>query len=146
MSDIALGTQTNRSWFTRALPGVVAGAGALAIAVWNPSDTDVTICFSKRLFGIDCPGCGGLRTVNSLLRGDLLGALDHNVILALGLPVLAIMWLLWFLEPLTGKRIHVPEPPKWVTVSVTLALFGFMVLRNIDGPAWIQWLASDSYR
>lgn len=146
MSDIALRTETGRSWFLRALPAIAAGTGALAIAAWNPSDNDVAICLSKRLFGIDCPGCGGLRTVNSLMRGDLLGALDHNVILAVVLPVVAVLWLAWFIEPLTGRKVSLPEPPRWVVMSMTLVLVAFMVLRNIDGPAWVQWLESSRYR
>ncbi len=31
-------------------------------------------CFSKRLFGMDCPGCGLQRSVLLLFEGDFLGA------------------------------------------------------------------------
>lgn len=146
MSGTAFATTTNRrSWFTRAVPGLIVAGGSLATAIWNPGDSDMTICFSKRLFGIDCPGCGGLRTVNSLMHGDLVGALDHNVILAVLLPVVAVVWLFWFLEPLTGRRIRMPNPPAWTIVSITVGLLAFTVLRNLDGPAWAEWLAASRY-
>lgn len=145
MSEALVTSTTRGSWVRRGLPALVAGGGALAIAAWNPGDDGIPFCFSRHLFGIDCPACGGLRTVNSLMHGDLIGAADHNVLLALLLPLTAIVWLAWFVEPLTGRRITIPDPPRWMIVSIAVLLGAFTVVRNMGGPAWAQWLASGSY-
>lgn len=145
MSDVAVGSGTHESWVRRALPALAAGSGALAIAVWNPGDTGPSLCVSQRLLGIDCPACGGLRTVNSLMRGDLLGAADHNVVLTLVLPLMTVLWLVWFVGSLTGRRVAIPDPPKWLIVSIAILLSAFTLARNLGGPAWAQWLASSAY-
>lgn len=133
------------SWINRAAPGAVAAAGAIAIALWNPGDAGVSICVSKRFFGVDCPLCGGLRCVNSLMRGDFLAAADHNVILALALPVVAIVWLAWLIAPLSGRQVEIRKPPQWVLGLGALLVATFTVIRNVGGPTWVQWLASGTF-
>jgi hypothetical protein len=53
-------------------------------------------CPLKALTGLDCPACGGLRSVHALTHGDLIGAIDHNALVALLLvPVCVLLWLRW---------------------------------------------------
>lgn len=134
-----------RWWLHRALPGLAAGGAAIGIALIDPTDTGVSICASQRLLGLDCPLCGGLRCVNALLRGDFLAAADHNVIAAVGLPMIAVAWLAWFLQPLTNRRVTTRPAPNWLVGVVAVAMLAFTVARNLGGPAWMQWLASGSY-
>lgn len=145
MSDSLSVTDQRDSLFSRAVPGLLAGAAAVGIAVLNPTDSGVTICASQRLFGIDCPFCGGLRCVNSLMRGDFAAAADHNVVLAIGLPIVAITWVAWFVAQATGRDIKISEPPNWVIGIVAVFMVAFTVIRNVNGPAWVTWLGSGLY-
>ncbi|MBP7971440.1 MAG: DUF2752 domain-containing protein [Candidatus Nanopelagicales bacterium] len=47
-------------------------------------------CPLKFVTGIDCPACGGLRCVHSLTNGDIVGALDHNALAVVVLPLIAV--------------------------------------------------------
>lgn len=72
---------------------VAASATLMCAAIWVGDPTTpngpLPVCPTKALLGIDCPGCGSLRMLYSLLHGDLLQAARFN---ALGL--LAVVLLL----------------------------------------------------
>lgn len=123
--------------------GGILAAASVAVLVADPGDGGTPVCLSKVLFGIDCPFCGGLRAANSLLRGHWLAAADHNVVLAVALPVAALVWALWTIQSLRGHELRLPRIPRpvlWVGVGLLIA---FTVLRNLDvGSGWIHWLAS----
>ncbi|BBX75130.1 hypothetical protein MSHI_30360 [Mycobacterium shinjukuense] len=60
-------------------PLVVAAAATLmCAAIWVADPTTpngpLPTCPTKALLGIDCPGCGSLRMLHSLMHGDLLAA------------------------------------------------------------------------
>jgi len=106
-----------------------------AIALVNPTDTGVPVCWSASVFGFDCPLCGGLRSVNSLARGDWLAAADHNVLLAVALPVVVVIWVAWMFGALRGREVRVPAPPTWAWAGLGVATLAFTVVRNLDlGP------------
>mgnify|MGYP006278244241 CR=1 FL=1 len=129
--------------------GAVAG-GCVAIAAWNPTDTGPTVCWSQAVFGVDCPFCGGLRCVNSLMHGDWLAAADHNVVLAVALPVVAIALVVWLVRSLQDR----PMPTVWprsaklslgLGIAVAVFLIAFTVVRNVGGAPWMEWLHSTTY-
>jgi hypothetical protein len=81
-------------------PLAVGGAallGAAYLGVVDPNEPGhYPLCPTQALLGVDCPGCGGLRCVHALTRGDLVGALDHNALAVLVLlPLAVISWALW---------------------------------------------------
>lgn len=41
------------------------------VLIWFISEKFMLPCFSKQIFGLDCPGCGLQRSVALLLKGDL---------------------------------------------------------------------------
>jgi hypothetical protein len=92
------------------------------------------VCPTKALLGIDCPGCGSLRMVYSLLHGDVLGAARYN---ALGLvSVLFLVWayLAWTYGRLAGRRIVSWQHHRWAAaVALTLVTVWF-VIRNLPFP------------
>ena len=88
--------------------------------------------------GTYCPGCGGLRAVNDLTRGDLASAASSNLLFVSSIPFLALMWLRsvgqrWrgVREPLPGRLIGVAG-----AVAVFL-VFAFWVVRNLPAAAWL---------
>ena len=92
------------------------------------------LCPTRLLFGLDCPGCGGLRATHALANGDIAGALDHNALFVLIVPALITGWAFWFARAWTGRRP--PPTPRhlWIArvappVVVAVALT-FGVVRN----------------
>jgi Protein of unknown function (DUF2752) len=116
-----------------ALAGLAATTGYL----WarDPSEAGVwPPCPSRALLGIDCPGCGGLRGTHDLLHGDVLGALDHNLLLPLIGALIALMLALWML-PLVGRPARRLDVPPWAAVAAGVVIAVFTVLRNLPVPA-----------
>lgn len=115
----------------------LAGLGAAGAYLWalDPASDGVwPPCPSRMLLGIDCPGCGGLRGTHDLLHGDVLSALDHNVLLPATLAVLAVMLGMWML-PLVGRPARRLHPPQWALVAAGVVVAAFTVLRNLPVPA-----------
>jgi hypothetical protein len=135
-----------RPWLGPAVMGATVACGCAAIALIDPGDNGTSVCWSKSLFGVDCPFCGGLRCVNALVRGDWAAAADHNVVLAVALPLVAVAWLVTLVRAVQGRPIRWRRPPTWVLVSGALFLLAFTVARNVGGPGWVEWLNSATYR
>ncbi len=122
--------------------GAVAAAGCLAVAATDPGDGGVPLCWSRSVFGVDCPFCGGLRATNSLLRLDGSAALDHNFVLAVGLPVAAMLWI-WSVVRRWRGAPPLTAPPTWMLWAAGALLVAFGVVRNFGGPGWVRWMHSD---
>jgi hypothetical protein len=133
-------------WLRPVVAGAVVACGCAAIALVDPGDSGTSVCWSKSLLGVDCPFCGGLRCVNALVRGDWLAAADHNVLLAVVLPLVALGWLVTLVRALQGRPIRRPRIPPAGLIGIALFLVAFTVARNVGGPAWVEWLNSATYR
>ncbi len=121
-----------------ALAGVTAYVGLV-----DPSSGGAyPLCPSRALFGIDCPACGGLRGTHDLLRGDIVGALDHNLLLPILLVVYAFAIGLW-LRPLVGRAMRPVRVPRWLVVAGTVVAVGFTILRNVPIDS-LEFLASST--
>lgn len=93
-------------------------------------------CPLLALTGLYCPFCGGLRAVHDVANLDLVGAMERNPVVVLGLPVVAVAWLLWAQRAFTGRRLVVPPAVLGPAVIVLLVVFG--VLRNVPGWTWLS--------
>ncbi len=111
------------------------------------------LCPTKAISGLDCPGCGGLRAVHSVLHGDLRGALDHNALIVLVvLPVAVVLWGRWIWHAWKGpastpegaasESVDVPMPSPALLWSVVVLSVVFMVVRNIGAVPALAWLGS----
>lgn len=125
-------------WSAPATAAAVALAGTAALAVVDPTSTHVPLCPLKAVTGLDCPLCGGLRAVHALTRGDIGTALDHNVLVTVGLPFAVAFWAIWMAGALRHGRRAVPLP-RALSVTLLVLLVGFAVLRNLEP---LDWLAS----
>ena len=96
------------------------------------------LCPWLLLTGTYCPGCGGLRAVNDLTRGDLAGAASSNLLLVATLPLLASGWARSVLAGWRGPGRPV-DGRLAVTACVVLGVLavGFAVLRNTGAGAWL---------
>ena len=82
------------------MASTLAALGVIAATLYVRSvDPNVPgrypICPTKLLFGIDCPGCGGLRATHALANGDIAAAADHNILVLVAIPVVIVLWVLW---------------------------------------------------
>jgi hypothetical protein len=88
--------------------------------------------------GSYCPGCGGLRAVNDLTRGDLVAAASSNLYVVASIPVLGLLWVRGLAQRWRGVRR--PLPPRLVGVASGVALLllvVFSVARNLPAGAWL---------
>jgi hypothetical protein len=115
------------------LPRRLAASAAAAVALLTASIVGIPVCPTQTLLHLDCPACGGTRAVRSLVTGDVAGAIDHNVLLVLALPVLAFVGVRW----LPGRSV---VPRRSALPALVVLLATFTVLRNlaVPGLAWLD--------
>ena len=122
-------------------PVLVIGGLSLATLALHLRDPHSSgswgICPSAAM-GFYCPGCGGLRAVNDLSNGDLLGAASSNLAFVVALPFILVGLVLWVVGRWRGRSYAPPmsviRPVAYVSLVLIVA---FTVLRNLPG----SWLA-----
>lgn len=114
---------------------VAAGAGVCCAVVLlgNPTTPGgpLPVCPTKALFGIDCPGCGGMRMLYSLLHGNIRAALHYNalslvVVLLFGWSVVA-----WTIGRLRGRPVDSWLQWRWTPLVFVILFAGWFVVRNL---------------
>jgi len=112
----------------------VAGMSAAAFAVgyFNPATAGFfPVCPLLKLTGIACPGCGMTRGLHALLHGDVVSALDYNLLLPAVLFFFGYLFVSLFLTFARGRGLNF----KVFTPLVIWGFFGFAlaftVLRNL---------------
>ncbi|MFC9974073.1 DUF2752 domain-containing protein [Spirillospora sp. NPDC127200] len=109
----------------------VAAAVALVASVDPHEPGHYPACPFLAISGLYCPGCGGLRMVNSLVHGQVGAAFGSNPYLFLLLPVAVWGWGSWTVHRARGVpwRPALFRPPAIAAfLVVTLA---FWVVRNL---------------
>jgi len=115
------------------------GVGAVAYtAALDPSTQGwFPGCPIRAATGLWCPGCGLTRAAHHLLRGDLVTALEYNVLIVPLVVVAAVAAARWLLTRHTRERRRGtwPMTPVVVTIAVLLA---HGVVRNLPGFEWLR--------
>jgi hypothetical protein len=116
-----------------------ACAAAIVVAVIDPNEPGhYPTCPVLAMTGLYCTGCGTLRAVHDVLRGDLVGALHMNPLMLMMAPFAIATWAAWTIRAATGRPRTWAAPP-WALYVTAGALVLFTVLRNI--PFLAPWLA-----
>lgn len=128
-------------WRGVALPALVAGAGAAAVAVVHFRDPHIEgaygVCPVYLMFGVYCPGCGGMRAVHNLTEGQLLDSL-HSNLLALPLLVAFTLWVGdWMIRAWRGEPMRIPGISSVTMWALFAFLAGYAVLRNTPWGTWL---------
>ncbi|MBA8955103.1 DUF2752 domain-containing protein [Actinomadura namibiensis] len=114
--------------------GVLAlavGAVAYVGAVDPNQPGHYPTCPFLLLTGLQCPGCGSLRTLHALAHGDVGTALGLNVLTVAMVPVLAFFWARWAVARARGvpTRRKAGDPRAiWGLFAVVVV---FWVVRNL---------------
>lgn len=118
--------------------GAVLGASVL-LHLRDPHESgSYLFCPWLVLTGTYCPGCGGLRAVHDLTRGDLVSAASSNLLLVGSLPIALALWGRWFVDRWCGARRAVSG--RWgIVLAVALGVSAavFWVIRNLPGLEWL---------
>jgi hypothetical protein len=117
-------------------------SGAIYIATHHPSHGGFYQgmgCTFRQVTGWLCPGCGGTRGVHYLLRGEILLALRHNLLLLLLTPCALICGFFLLRWLWTGKTWN-PKPLNIILCGSALIFLGvvFAVLRNLPGMEFLR--------
>ncbi|WP_078322802.1 DUF2752 domain-containing protein [Mycobacteroides chelonae] len=131
-------TTRSASLASRLAAPVVVGAAAVAgcAAIWLGDPTTpggvLPVCPFKALTGLDCPACGGLRMVYSLMHGDVLAALRYNAVALVALGFLAVCFVAWTRSRWRGAADWSPPWLRGWVASIILAVFAaWFVIRLI---------------
>lgn len=123
-------------------PVLVAGAVLGASVVLHLRDPHQSgsylFCPWLVLTGTYCPGCGGLRAVSDLTRGDLAAAASSNLLFVGSIPLVGYLWLRWFADRWRGLR-RVTAHRRGVAGALAFAgvALVFWVVRNLPGLEWL---------
>lgn len=95
-------------------------------------------CPTQTYLGIDCPGCGGLRATHELANGDVVAALDQNILVVIAAPFVAVLLVLWIRRAWRGV---VSDPSQYsprrstlervVPLTVVAVMLVYAVVRNL---------------
>lgn len=143
MSTVVVARAGTGSRWRRVIPPalVVGGLAAATVALHlrDPHEQGTWgICPTKALFGIDCPGCGGLRAVNDLTNLQVLDAASSNLLFVASIPLLVTMWVRSLRQRWAGVYRPVPQWVTLTTASVVVTLMVvFTVVRNLPFGSWL---------
>ncbi len=116
------------------LAGAVLGA-SVVLHLRDPHETgSYGFCPWLVLTGTYCPGCGGLRAVNDLTRGDLAAAASSNLLLVGSVPLVLVLWAAWLRDRWRGVVRRVDQRRAVLGTSVlAVVVLVFWVVRNLPG-------------
>ena len=129
-------------WELLRAPATMVGGLALASAALYARDPHVPgswgVCPSLALFGVYCPGCGGLRAVNDLTHLDVAAAASSNLLFVAFLPMIAWVTARWVVASWRGEH-YVPRRLESAPFYIGLVglMVVFMVVRNLSFGSWL---------
>jgi hypothetical protein len=106
--------------------GLIVNIFNIRLTGWLPT------CYFKEATGMNCPGCGGTRSVQSLLHLDIWHSLWYNPVVFILIITLAVLYVRFVLN--LFKKTY--TPPKYdfsVAVAYIIGAVAviFLIVRNL---------------
>lgn len=116
-----------------AATGILAGsAGAFLVGYFNPSTSGFfPVCPLHALTGFNCPGCGLTRGFHSLFHGDILAALQFNLMLPIYLLIFIYVGISLLLIVFRGRGLSFKLFAPNLVYIFFIVSFVFGILRNL---------------
>ncbi len=95
-------------------------------------------CPFLEVTGRPCPGCGGLRAINNLSGGDVVGAVSSNAVAVVLVAVLAVAWVLWVVRRLRGTDGPMIVLSNTLGLVVLGVFVAFGIARNLPFGSWFM--------
>jgi hypothetical protein len=118
-------------------PTLVGASGVGALGLLHLRDPHESgsygFCPFLMVTGHPCPGCGGLRAMNDLTHGDVIGALSSNAMAVVLLAVMAVAGIVWFYRRWRGQPVPLLAAKSPVLWGLLAAFAVFGVFR------WTPW-------
>jgi len=142
VTEVSTRARRTPAWVQPAVVATGALAACAYVSVVDPNHSSAyPQCPWKALTGLDCPMCGATRAVHSLLRGNVVGAMDHNLLFVLTLPFVLYGFVAWTATCLGRPMRPVPIQSRRVWIPFLVLMVVFTVLRNLP-IAPFHWLNS----
>ena len=117
------------------LTAIIFVLGLMALCAINPSSTNIPPCPIHAFLGIYCPGCGSLRSLHSILNGNILHAWNYNPLVLCVLPVV----FLGVIHEFYPHRQLAPSRIKpWILWGLLGVTFTFGILRNTSTFQYLE--------
>ena len=124
-----------------AVPLGAAAAAAAGLAVLHRTGGHdlgpLARCWFNAATGLQCPFCGGLRSIAALSEGHLTEALSLNLLVTLVVPLAAGIWLRRMVFALRGQVVDQPRAGERGFAVVCVVSLAFAVVRNTPYGAWL---------
>lgn len=87
-------------------------------------------CPMKTVSGILCPGCGSVRALHFLLRGEVMMSLRCNVLMIPMSIWISVLLMKWYRESFLKQTVNIPYETK-INYTFVAVFLAFFLLRNI---------------
>jgi len=109
-----------------------AAVAALLLCIFDPASSGIfPPCPVHYLTGWYCPGCGSLRALHALLRGDLMRAWAMNPLTVMLLPFLSYGLISEALVRMRGRGLPQPAFSAGQIRALFVVIVVFGVVRNL---------------
>jgi Protein of unknown function (DUF2752). len=101
--------------------------------MYDMNDSGNALCSFRELTGLECPGCGGQRSIFFLLHGDILKALHCNAFFIIATPFLSYFYYMAVRVYILGQKEQLKNFifKPWFGYSLLIFVIIFFILRNI---------------
>ncbi|WP_410874472.1 DUF2752 domain-containing protein [Nocardia sp. A7] len=140
-AEISGADQQPATWQRLTPPLITAGLGIGTLALLRFRDPHVEgsygLCPVYALFGVYCPGCGGMRAMHNLTDGNIIDSLHSNLLAVPLTLAFAIFVIDWLRRARRGQRWRMPGISPVIVWSFFGLLAVYTVVRNTPWGTWL---------